>query len=128
MEEDTKCGTGAPATPPEAGGRSPAASDEGESGGPGAGAAAVPEGVPKPTTIHALGTGAGAKRRADLSALPPNLLAVDVYEAAAMLGVCHATIRAEIKRGRLRGFLIGRKVRVRMAELHNYMKRQEAGA
>lgn len=56
---------------------------------------------------------------------PPHALAVDIYEAARMLGVHANTIRREIDRGRLRAVKIGRVWRVRVAELHSYLKRNE---
>lgn len=52
-------------------------------------------------------------------------LAVDLPQAAKMLGVCTATMRREIDRGKLRAFKIGRVYRVRVAELHAYLKRLE---
>lgn len=55
-------------------------------------------------------------------------LAVDLPEAAQMLGVCTATVRREIDRGKLRGLKIGRVYRVRIAELHAYLKRLEVQA
>jgi excisionase family DNA binding protein len=62
----------------------------------------------------------------NIAALPVNVLAVDLDTAAQMLGVCTATIRREIDRGRLRAVKIGRVYRVRVAELHAYLKRQES--
>ncbi|MGD0090111.1 MAG: helix-turn-helix domain-containing protein [Planctomycetota bacterium] len=64
--------------------------------------------------------------RPDIAALPANVLAVDVPTAAEMLGVCAATIRREIDRGQLRAVRIGRVYRVRVAELHAYLKRLES--
>lgn len=61
-----------------------------------------------------------------VTALPVNVLAVDFDEAAQMIGVCTATIRREVNRGRLRAVRVGRLYRVRVAELHAYLKRQEA--
>ena len=63
--------------------------------------------------------------RPEILQLPVNALAVDVAQAGAMLGVSTATIRREIDRGRLRAARIGRVYRVRVAELHAYLKRQE---
>jgi len=73
------------------------------------------------TTPHDL---SGA--RPDITALPVNVLAVDLDTAAQMLGVCTATIRREIDRGRLRAVKIGGIFRIRVAELHAYLKRQES--
>jgi excisionase family DNA binding protein len=60
-----------------------------------------------------------------LSCSPPGAVAVDLEQAGAMVGVSGKTIRREIERGNLRGLKIGRQWRVRMAELHAYVKRQE---
>jgi excisionase family DNA binding protein len=56
---------------------------------------------------------------------PPLPLAVDAFEAARMLGVDHKTLRREIDRGRLRGFKVGRLLRIQTAELLAYIRRQE---
>ena len=52
-------------------------------------------------------------------------LALDAFEAARMLGVDHKTLRREIDRGRLRGFKVGRLLRIQTAELLAYIRRQE---
>ena len=64
--------------------------------------------------------------RPNIDRLPVNVLAVDIATGAQMLGVCAATIRREIDRGRLRAVKIGRVYRVRVAELHAYLKRCES--
>ena len=64
----------------------------------------------------------GSLKPVPTSATP---LAVDLPEAAHMLGVCTETIRREINRGRLRAFKIGRVWRVRITELNAYMKALE---
>jgi excisionase family DNA binding protein len=52
-------------------------------------------------------------------------LAVDLNEAASLLGVSVTTIRREINRGNLLALRIGRVFRIRIAELHAYLKRAE---
>ncbi|MGD0088660.1 MAG: helix-turn-helix domain-containing protein [Planctomycetota bacterium] len=64
-------------------------------------------------------------QRPSLLALSPNVVAVDVLQAADMLGVSDDTIRREINRGRLRAARVGRLVRIRVAELTAYLKRSE---
>lgn len=53
-------------------------------------------------------------------------LAVSIQEAADLLGVHINTIRREISRGNLAAVRIGRVWRVRVAELHAYLKRNES--
>ena len=53
-------------------------------------------------------------------------LAVDMKQAASMLGVSVKTIRREINRGKLRALQVGRVWRVRVAEIEAYMKRSES--
>jgi len=53
------------------------------------------------------------------------VLAVDLNEAAGLLGVSVTTIRREINRGNLMALRIGRIFRVRVAELDAYLKRAE---
>jgi excisionase family DNA binding protein len=77
---------------------------------------------PKPTQTPTDLSGA----RPIVTELPVNVLAVDLNEAARMIGVCTATIRREVNRGRLRAVRVGRLYRVRVAELNAYLKRQEA--
>lgn len=55
-------------------------------------------------------------------------LAVDMKQAASMLGVSVKTIRREINRGKLRALQVGRVWRVRVAEIEAYMKRAESSA
>lgn len=56
-------------------------------------------------------------------------LAVDLDTAGEMLGgVSAATVKREIYRGHLHGLKVGRQWRVRVAELHAYLKRQETTA
>jgi excisionase family DNA binding protein len=52
-------------------------------------------------------------------------LAVDLPEAAGMLSVCVKTLRREIYRGNLKALRIGRVWRIRVPELHAYLKRCE---
>lgn len=52
-------------------------------------------------------------------------LAVDVKQAAQMLGICTKTLRREIDRGELAALRIGKAVRIRVAEIHAYLKRKE---
>ena len=63
--------------------------------------------------------------RSEYVAIHPTALAVDLATAAGMLGICTATVRREIDRGKLRAVRIGRVYRVRVAELHAYLKRLE---
>lgn len=67
---------------------------------------------------------APARNVVSLGSNPP--LAVDVFQAAAMIGVCDDTIRREIDRGNLKACRVGRLLRIRVAELHAYLKRAEA--
>ena len=53
-------------------------------------------------------------------------LAVAIPEAAVLLGVSVRTVRREIDRGNLRAVRIGRVWRIRVAELHAYLKRLES--
>ena len=55
-------------------------------------------------------------------------LAVDLPEAAGMLSVCVKTLRREICRGKLKALRIGRVWRIRVPELHAYLKRCEESA
>lgn len=55
-------------------------------------------------------------------------LVVDVKEAARMLGICTKTLRREVNRGELAAVRIGKAVRIRVAELHAYLKRKEKKA
>jgi len=54
-----------------------------------------------------------------------NRLAVDLREAAAMIGVCERTVKREIQRGKLRGLKVGRVWRVRVAAIEEYLEQQE---
>ena len=56
------------------------------------------------------------------------VMAVDINQAAQMIGVSDDTIRREIDRGRLRAVKIGRVWRIRMSELEAYLRRCEARA
>lgn len=62
-----------------------------------------------------------------LTVAPENssALAVSLQEAADMLGVHTNTVRREIWRGNLAAVRIGRILRVRVAELHAYLRRNE---
>jgi excisionase family DNA binding protein len=53
------------------------------------------------------------------------VMAVDISQAAQMIGVSDDTIRREIDRGRLRAARVGRLVRIRVVELTAYLKRSE---
>ncbi|MCW8129357.1 MAG: helix-turn-helix domain-containing protein [Planctomycetota bacterium] len=55
----------------------------------------------------------------------PSALAVSLQEAADLLGVHVNTVRREIWRGNLAAVRIGRIHRVRVAEIHAYLKRNE---
>ena len=57
------------------------------------------------------------------SAIEP--LAVNIREAAEMIGVSSQTVQREINRGNLRALKIGRQWRVRIVELSAYLERQE---
>jgi excisionase family DNA binding protein len=52
-------------------------------------------------------------------------LAVDVKVVAGILGICTKTVRREIDRGELAVVRIGKAVRIRVAEVHAYLKRKE---
>ena len=52
-------------------------------------------------------------------------IAVDLPQAAKMLGVSVRTVRREINRGHLRALRIGRVWRVRIGELDAYLRRLE---
>ena len=54
-------------------------------------------------------------------------LAVNIAEAAKMIGVSEDTIRREIDRGKLKGVRIGRVWRIRVSELEAYLRRCEVG-
>jgi len=55
-------------------------------------------------------------------------LAVDLATAGRILGgISAATVKREVYRGRLHALKIGRQWRIRVAELHAYLKRQEIG-
>ena len=56
------------------------------------------------------------------------VMAVDINQAAHMIGVSDDTIRREIDRGRLRAVKIGRVWRIRISELEAYLRRCEARA
>lgn len=53
-------------------------------------------------------------------------LAVSLQEAAGLLGIHVNTVRREIWRGNLAAVRIGRIHRVRVAEIHAYLKRNES--
>lgn len=55
----------------------------------------------------------------------PMPLAVDIVEAARLLGVCDDTIRKEVDRGELKASRVGRVWRIRVSELDAYLKRCE---
>jgi len=52
---------------------------------------------------------------------PVTALAVDLGEAAKLLGVSRSTVMREIRAGRLRALLLGAIWRVRVAELNRYL-------
>ncbi len=53
-------------------------------------------------------------------------IAVDLNDAARLLGVSFKTTRREIGRGNLKALRIGRVWRARVAEIDSYLKRLEA--
>ncbi|HLX63351.1 MAG TPA: helix-turn-helix domain-containing protein [Planctomycetota bacterium] len=55
----------------------------------------------------------------------PPPMAVDIVEAARLLGVCDDTIRREVDRGELKASRVGRVWRIRVSELDAYLKRCE---
>lgn len=69
-----------------------------------------------------------SKHSLQFPALPekPGALAVSLQEAADLLGIHVNTVRREINRGNLAAVRIGRVMRVRVAELHAYLKRNES--
>lgn len=71
------------------------------------------------TPIH----GGGADDRT--APRPQVALAVSLQEAADLIGVHVNTVRREINRGNLAAVRIGRVLRVRVAEIHAYLKRNE---
>ncbi len=56
---------------------------------------------------------------------PVPILAVDIVDAAKLIGVSDDTIRREIDRGKLKGVKIGRVWRIRITELEAYLRRCE---
>jgi excisionase family DNA binding protein len=58
----------------------------------------------------------------------PIPLAVNVEQAAAMVGVCTKTLRREIARGDLASVRIGSAIRIRTAEIEAYLRRKEKRA
>jgi excisionase family DNA binding protein len=89
----------------------------------------VPESKPTRSTVGNNSAGIPAPGEFRPHELQPGLsqLAVDLAEAARLIGVSAKTMRREIDRGRLRAFKVGRLVRVRTAELQAYLKRLEGG-
>lgn len=67
--------------------------------------------------------GSGAEGRT--APRPQAALAVSLQEAAELIGVHVNTVRREINRGNLAAVRIGRVLRVRVAEIHAYLKRNE---
>lgn len=59
---------------------------------------------------------------------PVKPLAVNIREAAEMIGVSPQTVQREIDRGNLRALKVGRQWRVRLSELNAYLERQERKA
>lgn len=57
---------------------------------------------------------------------PKGKLVVSIDEAAEMLGICKRTVERERDRGTLRCLRIGRHWKVRVAEVHAYLRRLEA--
>lgn len=55
------------------------------------------------------------------------IIAMAVPQVAQALQVCETRVREEIKKGRLRAFKIGIKLRVRRDEVEDYMMRMEDG-
>ena len=56
---------------------------------------------------------------------PPPSIAVDLKTAARMLGVCKKTLERLRDSGELRCLRIGNRWRVRVDELHAFLRRQE---
>lgn len=56
---------------------------------------------------------------------PVKPLAVDIATVALMLGMSVKTVRREIDRGNMHAFKIGRRWRVRIAEVEDFLRRQE---
>jgi len=67
-----------------------------------------------------------AHRRPDLSEVVPPTLVVSLDDAAAMLGTCKRTIERERDRGTLKCLRIGRHWKVRVGEIHAYLRRMES--
>ena len=53
------------------------------------------------------------------------VLAVDIIQAAKLIGVCDDTIRTLINRHQLRAARVGRVWRVRVSEIENFLRRCE---
>jgi len=60
-----------------------------------------------------------------IAEVTPSTLVVSLDEAAKMLGICKRTIERERDRDRLRCLKIGRHWKVRVGELHAYLRRCE---
>jgi excisionase family DNA binding protein len=56
----------------------------------------------------------------------PQALAVDLDTAAQLLGCCKRTVERLRDEGKLRCLRIGRHWKCRVAEIHAFLKRQEA--
>ena len=52
-------------------------------------------------------------------------VAVNLQNAANMMQVSIKTVRREVTRGKLHAVRIGRILRIRVSEIHAYLKRQE---
>lgn len=64
-----------------------------------------------------------APRMTDVAA---ETLVVNLERAARMLGICKRTLERERDRGELRCLRIGRHWKVRVGELHAYLRRRES--
>jgi excisionase family DNA binding protein len=77
-------------------------------------------------TPDAGGGGEVAPAAPHLSEVNSPALVVSMARAATLLGTCKRTIERERDRGRLRCLRIGRVWKVRVGELHAYLRRMEA--
>lgn len=77
-----------------------------------------------PVGVPVAGTPA-AERTAPLSPITSPALVVSLVTAAEMLDVCKRTLERERDRGNLRCLRIGGRWKVRVGELHAYLRRRE---
>jgi len=62
----------------------------------------------------------------ELNEVNPPTLVVSLEDAATMLGICKRTIERERDRGTLKCLRIGRHWKVRVGEIHAYLRRMES--